>query len=192
MVRTKPENAGTESKYGASFVKVGIPKPIVNKLMKKAHSVCTSTGLKQDTSERNEYYWLSSDCTKAGPKAVSYVGVRDNMLFEMNGAIDDAVTGTRINENECSVLGIKMENKYNFIGTMEFKLNMSYSRNGRGDALDFTNCKYTPSFKIREFDVRDVTQLGPSPFVIQTNKGGSNMTKSRSPAGAALVARIMS
>ncbi|ODM23067.1 hypothetical protein SI65_00656 [Aspergillus cristatus] len=93
LVTAKPEAAGTESKYGTSYVKVGIPKPVVDKMMKRAAESGFKAALKTEVQSDKNYYWMFSDCEKAPSDAVSYMGVQNGRIFTMTGSIDDAVTG---------------------------------------------------------------------------------------------------
>lgn len=189
LVRTKPENAGTESKYGSSFIKVGIPSAIIDKMMKRAADSDFNAKLKGDVPLAGGYYWVNSDCSKAPPDAVAYIGIQNNKLFNMAGSVDDAVTGTRINEDTCLVLGAELKNNVNFLATAEFKLNMSFNRTGRGAPLDVTNIPYNPSFKLKEAHITDDTTACPPPL-ITGRKGKDRMTIKKSTVGASLLAKI--
>lgn len=192
LVTTKPEAAGTESKYGTSYVKVGIPKPVVDKMMKRAKESGFNAALKTEVQSDKDYYWMFSDCEKAPSDAVSYVGVQDGNVFTMRGSIDDAVTGVRLDDETALILGVEMKADTNFLATMEFKLNMSFSRSGRGAPLDVTNITYSPSFKLREIVISDITTVTPPPFYTAKKTRATGMDISKHSVGAAMLARITS
>jgi len=65
------------------MLKVGLPKPIVDKMLKKAVESGFKASLKSDVPTAGGYYWVNSDCSKAPLDAVSYVGIQDAKLFNM-------------------------------------------------------------------------------------------------------------